>query len=169
MLIELKINKEEENRLYKVCEELKIPAHTVPSHPDNFIEPGVYKVYNIINYFGSLFSDVRRLTYEEEFEYLYPKDQYGVADTIEQIKDFYKEEIEDPNHNYIINIDYIYQDKNCTKSAGTWRWCKWGEYIGKFEPKCEYLNDEDFGPDFQGYVIVYHIYPVFPMEDTNVK
>lgn len=34
-----------------------------------------------------------------------------------------------------------------TDSAGTWRWHKWGQYIGHHQIEHEYLNDED-GVDF---------------------
>jgi hypothetical protein len=37
---------------------------------------------------------------------------------------------------------------------GGWRWHKWGEYIGKYEPQYEYLYDE---PEIEK-VYVYHIY-----------
>ena len=30
-----------------------------------------------------------------------------------------------------------------TDSAGTWRWHKWGQYIGHHKIEHEYLNDED--------------------------
>lgn len=37
---------------------------------------------------------------------------------------------------------------------GGWRWHKWGQYIGKHEPRCEYLYDED-GID---EVYCFHVY-----------
>jgi len=41
-------------------------------------------------------------------------------------------------------------------SAGTWRWHKWGQYIGHHKIEHEYLNDEE-GVDF---VFVWHLIPV---------
>lgn len=41
-------------------------------------------------------------------------------------------------------------------SAGTWRWHKWGKYIGHHKIKNEYLNDEE-GVDF---VFVWGLHPV---------
>ena len=43
-----------------------------------------------------------------------------------------------------------------TDSAGTWRWHKWGQYIGHHKIEHEYLNDEE-GVDF---VFVWHLIPV---------
>lgn len=89
----------------------------------------------------------------------YLKAQYGVADTIDQIKEYFKEEIEDPNRKFFISMSPVFQDKSNAGKGGGWRWHKWGEYIGKLDSKCEYLDDEDFGDDFE-YVICFHIYEV---------
>ena len=43
-----------------------------------------------------------------------------------------------------------------TDSAGTWRWHKWGQYIGHHKIEHEYLNDEE-GVDF---VFVWGLHPV---------
>ena len=50
-----------------------------------------------------------------------------------------------------------------TDSAGTWRWHKWGKYIGHHEIEHEYLNDEE-GVDF---VFVWHLIPV--VKDDEVE
>lgn len=50
-----------------------------------------------------------------------------------------------------------------TDSAGTWRWHKWGKYIGHHEIKHEYLNDEE-GIDF---IFVWELVPV--VKDDEVK
>ena len=84
--------------------------------------------------------------------------QYGVADNIEQIKEYYKEWIE--KSDWVIEITPIFQEKENAGKGGGWRWHKNGEYIGTLEPQCEYLDDEEFGEDWQGYVYCYHIYPV---------
>jgi len=82
-----------------------------------------------------------------------------VADSIDQIKEYYKEEIEDTEKKYIITATPVFQEKENKGKWGGWRWHKWGEYIGKLEPKCEYLDDEEFGDDFQ-YVICFHLYQI---------
>ena len=50
-----------------------------------------------------------------------------------------------------------------TDSAGTWRWHKWGQYIGHHKIEHEYLNDEE-GIDF---VFVWELVPV--VKDDEVK
>jgi hypothetical protein len=40
--------------------------------------------------------------------------------------------------------------------SGGWRWHKWGPYIGKQEPQCEYLHDE---PDIEE-VYTFHVYEI---------
>jgi hypothetical protein len=95
----------------------------------------------------------------EVFKPTYHKVQYGVADSVEQIKDYYKEEIEDPDRKYVISMTPVFQDKENKGKGGGWRWHKWGEYIGILPTECEYLDDEDFGEDFK-YVICFHLYEV---------
>ena len=89
----------------------------------------------------------------------YRKVVYGVADSVEQIKEYYKEEIEDPHNKYCIAFTPVWQDKSKEGKGGGWRWHKWGTYIGKLNPQCEYLDDEDFGPDFK-FVLTFTIYKV---------
>lgn len=95
----------------------------------------------------------------EVFKPTYHKIQYGVADSIDQIKDYYKEEIEDLNRKYFIAVTPVYQHKENKGNGSGWRWHKWGEYIGRLNPECEYLDDEDFGEDFK-YIICFHLYEV---------
>ena len=87
-------------------------------------------------YFGS----------DTEHQYIHT---YGVADNIKQIKRYYKKQIKDTNNKFVISVTPVYQDKNNRGKCDGWRWHKWGVYIGKLKPKCEYLDDEDFGDDFK--------------------
>lgn len=106
--------------------------------------------------------DVFGPTYEQSYELFkpdYKKVQYGVADSVDQIKEYFKEEIEDPNRKFFITMTPVWQDKENKGKGGGWRWHKWGEYIGKLNSQCEYLDDEDFGDDFK-YVICFHIYEI---------
>jgi len=108
------------------------------------------------------FDNMGSIPFDQSFEVFAPnyhKAQYGVGDSIEQIKEYFKEEIEDPNRKYFITATPVFQDKENKGKGGGWCWHKWGEYIGKLEPKCEYLDDEDFGDDFE-YVICFHLYEV---------
>lgn len=79
---------------------------------------------------------------------------FGVADNIEQVKEYLKPAIEDKEKKFFIYYTRIWQDDTLPENG--WRWHKWGPYIGNLEPKCEYLHDERFG-DWQGYVICWHI------------
>jgi hypothetical protein len=90
------------------------------------------------------------------FSPTYHKSQYGVADSVDQLKEYFKEEIENPDRKFIITMTPVWQDKSNAGKGGGWRWHKWGDYIGNLNPKCEYLDDEDFGDGFQ-YVICFHL------------
>lgn len=70
---------------------------------------------------------------------------YGVCDNASQVLDLYdslcaqnKEYME--NGKFVILLVPMIRSKQ--PESGGWRWHKWGQYIGKFEPKCEYLYDE---------------------------
>lgn len=68
---------------------------------------------------------------------------YGVCDNVDQIFERdpdIKEFIEDDNE-YILTLCWI--DRKKQPKEGGWRWHKWGEYIGDFDSKCEYLYDEE--------------------------
>jgi len=91
-------------------------------------------------------------------------DMYGVADNVEQIKEFYKEQIEDTKRKFVISITPVYQEKENKGKGGGWRWHKWGEYIGKLDSQCEYLDDEEFGDDFE-YVLCFYLYEVLEEEE----
>lgn len=86
--------------------------------------------------------------------------QYGVCDSVEQVLEKYKEILEGDDHQYFVWFTPVFQDKENAGRGGGWRWHKWGEYIGDLAPKCEYLDDEDFGEDWCGYVLCFHIYRI---------
>lgn len=78
--------------------------------------------------------------------------EYGVADSPEQILNHYKF-LENEADNYFVCMTPVYK-KHQEKSGG-WRWHKWGQYIGtKKRSGCEYLYDE---PHID-MVIVFHVY-----------
>jgi hypothetical protein len=85
--------------------------------------------------------------------------QYGVADNIEQIKKYYSKQIKDTKNKFVISVTPVWQNKENKCKGGGWRWHKWGEYIGTLDHKCEHLDDEDFGEDFQ-YILCFHLYHV---------
>lgn len=87
---------------------------------------------------------------------------YGVADNIEQVKQYAKEMIESDNP-VVISVTEIRKDEE--PEEGGWRWHKWGQYIGKQKPKCEYLYDE---PKIES-VYVFHVYAVRPKIQKNLE
>ncbi len=78
---------------------------------------------------------------------------YGIADNVEQIKEFYKEQI-NSDANIVISLTEIRKDKQ--PESGGWRWEKWGKYIGTKESQAEYIADE---PEIDS-VYVFHVYSV---------
>lgn len=83
------------------------------------------------------------------------REPYGVADNVEQIKEFYKDQIAS-NASIVISISEIRKDRQ--PANGGWRWHKWGEYIGTQNRQCEYIYDE---PEVDS-VYVFHAYSVQP-------
>lgn len=79
---------------------------------------------------------------------------YGVADNIEQLKEYYKAGIES-NETEIV-ISFVTIRKEDQSKEGGWRWHKWGEYIGTQEPTMEYIADEPIIDS----VICFHAYVI---------
>ena len=163
MLINLTPNLKEIERRFQVSKEHNFEY--VPQSDNTFnIETGIYICNFGFNFSYDEFLECKdgNIPFEQSFDTFAPtyhKSQYGVADSLEQIKEYFKEEIEDLNRNFIITIAGVYQDKDNKGKGGGWRWHKWGEYIGKLNPQCEYLDDEDFGDDFE-CVICFHLYEI---------
>jgi len=127
------------------------------------IETGIYQCGSNFSHEEFVeFKDDANISFAQSYEVfsvMDDKNQYGVADSIEQIKEYYKEEIENPNRKFFISVAYVEQNKSNKGKGGGWRWHKWGEYIGKLNPEYEYLDDEEFGDDFK-HVICFHLYEV---------
>lgn len=164
MLVDLTPNFNEAHRRIQISKEHNFEY--VPQYDNQWKHgTGIYQcnlAFNFSHEDFKQFNNQCNIPYEDEFEVFAPtyhKSQYGVADSIEQIKEYFKEEIESIEHIYFIAITPVFQDKNNKGKGGGWRWHKWGEYIGKLNPQCEYLDDEDFGDDFE-YVICFHLYRV---------
>lgn len=64
----------------------------------------------------------------------------GVCDYPEQVLEACSLLKEDPNREFCVTFYLI--EKKSEPSEGGWRWHKWGEYIGKHTPQCEYLYAE---------------------------
>jgi len=82
------------------------------------------------------------------------RDNYGVCDNHEQILKEYPELQECTDRNFVVLMTPIVKAEEPEKEG--WRWHKWGDYIGDYEPQCEYIHDEPLIEK----VYVYHIYEV---------
>lgn len=125
-------------------------------------ETGIYWRNFGFNFSHEEFVEKINWDYNEIFfgdDYKKYSSSYGVADSIEQIKEHFKSQIEDTTHSFVISLTPVGQKKEKKGMSSGWRWHMWGEYIGKLNPQYEYLNEEDFGEDFK-YVIVFDIYLV---------
>ena len=71
----------------------------------------------------------------EVFAPTYHKVQYGIADSIEQIKEYFKEEIEEITKKFFITRTPVFQKKENKGEGGGSRWHKWGGVYWQF--KCE--------------------------------
>lgn len=131
------------------------------SDPQWIKEIGIYQSSSPYNFPEDEFEELQKLTWDDRYKIFpnYEKITYGVADSVEQIKEYYKEEISDVNKKYVIALTPVCQEKENKGKGGGWRWHKWGEYIGKLNPQCEYLDDEDFGDNFE-YVLTFTLYAV---------
>jgi hypothetical protein len=65
---------------------------------------------------------------------------YGVCDTVEQVLEHYKSDLENPDRKFCISFNTIVKAEQ--PESGGWRWNKWGSYIGTHDRQCEYLYDE---------------------------
>jgi hypothetical protein len=164
MLVDLTPNFDEGQRRIQISKENNFEY--VPQYDKQWKHgTGIYQCnlgFNFSHEEFEEFKDQCNIPYDDEFNAFAPtyhKSQYGVADNLDQIKEYFKEEIDDPDSKYFISLTPVFQDLENKGKGGGWRWHKWGEYIGKLNPQCEYLDDEEFGDDFR-YVVCFHIYPV---------
>jgi len=90
------------------------------------IEPGVYssRSFNPHLYITTEYEDL----------------DYGVADSVEQIKEYLEEQIQS-DKKFIITVTEVHKSQQ--PKEGGWRWHKWGQYIGEQNTQHEYLYDEE--------------------------
>jgi hypothetical protein len=160
MLVNLTPIREEQERRRGVAKEHDF-EYIPQDDPRLVIEQGIYQSNFAYNFSEEEFEELQGLKWEDRYD-IFPnhdKGTYGVADNIEQIKDYYRAEIEDRDARYAIAVTPVFQDRGNAGKGGGWRWHKWGEYIGQLDSKCEYLDDEDFGEDFE-HVLVFEIFRV---------
>lgn len=160
MLVNLTPNKSEIERRKLIAKENNFEY--IPQFDDRYIqEVGIYQSSFPFNFPEDEFKELKKLTFDDKYKIFpnYEKVTYGVADNIEQIKEYYKEEVDDTEKKYCLALTPVYQEKENKGKGGGWRWHKWGKYIGELDSKCEYLDDEDFGEDFE-YVITFTLYEI---------
>ena len=129
------------------------------SDPQWIEETGIYQSSFSFNFPEDEFEELQNLNWKDKYKIFpnYEKVTYGVADNIQQIKEYYKEEVADINKKYVITVTPVWQEKENKGKGRGWRWHKWGEYIGILDSQCEYLDDEDFGDSFE-YVLTFTLY-----------
>lgn len=71
-----------------------------------------------------------------------------------QGKRLYKFLTDNPDAVYLIRFHPVFNHHD--DASGGWRWHKWGPYLGKHTPQCQYL-DEEQNID---YVLIWHLYPL---------
>lgn len=93
----------------------------------------------------------------ERYPELWDNNCYGVCDNIDQFFDHSlgRKVVNDFCRKFVISFVHI-SKKNQPAEEG-WMWNKWGPYIGKGGPICEYLYDE---VGFDDGVYTYHIYQI---------
>ena len=160
MLVNLTPIESEIKRRYDVAKKNNF-EYTPQSDPKFLQETGIYQSSFPFNFPEEEFEELKKLNLDDRYKIFpnYEKITYGVADDIEQIKEYYKEEVNDKEKKYFLALTPVWQEKENKGKGGGWRWNKWGKYIGKLNPQCEYLDDEDFGEDFQ-YIITFTLYAV---------
>lgn len=82
---------------------------------------------------------------------------FGTCDNPDQVLKKYGKYLEDKNHKYFLFFTKVYQEPGIPRGFS---WHKNGKYIGNLKPCHEYLNDENFGESFQGYIMAFDIYKI---------
>jgi hypothetical protein len=100
----------------------------------------------------------------ERYPQLPPVDQedfscYGVCDSPEQFMEKHGKILEQDRRVFCVYFVEIAKKNN--PPEGGWRWHKWGPYIGKQQPICEYIYDE---PIIES-VYTYHVYELLVIWD----
>ena len=78
---------------------------------------------------------------------------YGVCDYPQQVLEKYPS-LATCKDNFVITVVRLLKEDE--PADGGWRWHKWGPYIGKQNPQCEYLADEPVIEE----AFTFHIYHI---------
>lgn len=153
MLVDLTPDLKEQERRKIIAEDNNF-KYLNQDDPVLKIETGIYQCNFDFNFSDDEF--IEKLKTRPILFPKYAKSSYGVADTIEQIKEYYKKELNLKTRKFTIDVTPVWQQRENKGKGGGWRWHKWGKYIGELNPQHEHLDDEDFGEDFK-YIIVFRL------------
>lgn len=102
-----------------------------------FMSDGFYPFYGV----SDNVTQVKRYLQKQIDTYLYQNDITGDQDFYKgkRLVNFIQMH---PNYRFVILFTPFINDHTNGFETQGWRWHKWGEYIGKHTPCCEYLSDE---------------------------
>lgn len=169
MLAKLTLNEEGIRQRYRILKENKLTnGLSFKQYKTTYNcveEDGFYFDHggSVPSFYNEVYNEfTKKSDYEEGYEFLKDKRQYGVSDNLEQIKEYFKDEIADPNVKYAIFLGKVGHEPENAGKWGGFRPYKHGPYIGRYSQiaEQEYYNDCKFDKDYQGYVITFHLYPV---------
>lgn len=110
------------------------------------LDEGIYEASNLHNwlrpdYCNLEYVSIDWLDLDEVATLLGARSTYGVADTVDQVRTYFQQQIADPLHHYVIAVYPIF--KRDQPPTGGWRWTKYSAYIGTQQRSgAEYLFDE---------------------------
>lgn len=148
------------NCLVEMIDSLK-KVEDISSFIQEKIDIGIYKSstlddYNLEKYWFSKFDGWNSFfpkEGEDWFSYDNPRKNYGTADNVEQILKEYPELLNSDRKFFITFYDIYRKDQ---PDWGGFRYHKSGKYIGKQNPKSEYLYDDKHIDK----IIKFHIYEI---------
>lgn len=143
------------DRFNPINNEPGVPMARLQTWYDEFSR--VVKFKDLFDYFPKIDDYENICDYFENY-----RPQYGLVDNIGQLKNFYKEEIEDPNQRIVFFLNVISHHPEKAGQEGGFRPRKNGTYLGDYEQirNCEYYDDCVFNEGYQGYLIQFHLVPV---------
>lgn len=141
------------------CKEMEPGVYLTGLNFEYDINKSGFEAYGTYHQLSKEGLPIESYKYEDFMKGISP---YGVADNIEQVKEYAKDMISSDNP-VVIALTEMRKDKEPENDG--WRWEKWGQYIGKQDPQCEYLFDE---PNIES-VYVFHVYAVRPKVNKTLE
>lgn len=126
--------------------------YNLPAEWAEEIEPGFISGYRAQEYCaGRILNDYPDVYSVYGNKYSVP---YFVDDSAENVIAKLKDLLAAAEGHYVVVMNLV--TKASQPARGGWRWHKWGPYLGKLSPQCEYLYDE---PEIE-HAVLAHIYEV---------